>query len=42
MPDFLLGFGIVAIVLCITPLASGFVERSPLSFPIIFLGLGFL
>jgi len=37
-----LGFGIVAIVLCITPLASGFVERSPLSFPIIFLGLGFL
>ena len=42
MPDFLLGFGIVAIVLCVTPLASGFVERSPLSFPLIFLGLGFL
>ena len=42
MPDFLLGLGIVAIVLCITPLASGLVERSPLSFPLIFLGLGFL
>ena len=42
MPDFLLGFGIVAIVLCVTPLASGLVERSPLSFPVIFLGLGFL
>jgi len=42
MPDFLLGFGIVAIVLCVTPLASGLVERSPLSLPVIFLGLGFL
>ncbi len=42
MPDFLLGFGIVAIVLSVTPLASGLVERSPLSFPVIFLGLGFL
>ena len=42
MPDYLLGFGIVAVVLSVTPLASGLVERSPLSFPIIFLGLGFL
>ena len=42
MPDILLGFGIVAIVLSVTPLASGLVERSPLSFPVIFLGLGFL
>ena len=42
MPDILLGFGIVAIVLSVTPLASGLVARSPLSFPIIFLGLGFL
>ena len=42
MPDFLLGFGIVAIVLSVAPLASGLVDRSPLSFPIIFLGLGFL
>lgn len=42
MPGFLSGFGIVAIVLCITPLVSSFVDRSPLSFPIIFLELGFL
>ena len=42
MPDFLLGFGIVAIVLSVTPLASALVDRSPLSFPVIFLGLGFL
>ena len=42
MPDFLLGFGIIAIVLSVTPLASGLVDRSPLSFPVIFLGLGFL
>ena len=42
MSDFLLGFGIVAIVLSVTPLASGLVARSPLSFPFIFLGLGFL
>ncbi len=33
--------GIVAIVLLISALASGIVERAPLSFPMIFLGLGF-
>ncbi|PKB63477.1 MAG: hypothetical protein BZY80_06830 [SAR202 cluster bacterium Io17-Chloro-G2] len=42
MPDYILAFGIVAIVLCVTALASGVVERSPISYPLIFLGLGFL
>ncbi|CAN5681638.1 cation:proton antiporter [soil metagenome] len=42
MPDLLTGFALVAVVLTIAGLASGFVERAPLSFPIIFLGLGFL
>ena len=42
MPDFLLVFGIIAIVLTVTALSSGLVERAPLSFPLIFLGLGFL
>ena len=40
MSDFALAFGIVAIVLTVTALASGFVERSPLSFPLMFLALG--
>ncbi len=42
MPDILLAFGLVAIVLVATALASGAVERSPLTFPLLFLGLGFL
>ncbi len=42
LPDFLLAFGIIAVVLTVTALASGVVERSPLSFPLMFLGLGFL
>ena len=42
MPDFVLIIGIIAVVLTVTALASGLVERSPLSFPLIFLGLGFL
>ena len=42
MPDFLLVFGIIAIVLTVTALSSGLVERAPLSFSLIFLGLGFL
>ena len=42
MPDFILVFGLIAVVLTVTALASGLVERSPLSFPLIFLGLGFL
>ncbi len=42
MPDLLTAFALVAVVLTIAGLASGVVERAPLSFPIIFLGLGFL
>ena len=42
MPDFLLIFGLVAVVLSATALLSGVVERSPLSFPLVFLGLGFV
>ena len=42
MPEFILVFGVIAVVLTVTALASGLVERSPLSFPLIFLGLGFL
>jgi sodium/hydrogen antiporter len=42
LPDLLTAFALVAVVLTISALASGVVERAPLSFPIIFLGLGFL
>ncbi len=35
-------FGIIALIFIISALASGAVERSPLSFPMIFLGLGFI
>src|SRR5919112_266361 len=35
-------FALAAVVLTVSALASGVVERAPLSFPIIFLGLGFL
>ncbi len=41
MPDFLTGFALIAVVLTVTALASAFVERSPISFPLLFLGLGF-
>lgn len=37
----ILGMGIVALVLLVAALASGIVERAPISFPLIFLGLGF-
>ena len=40
MSDFILILGVVAIVLTVTALASGLVERSPLSLPVMFLGLG--
>ena len=42
LPDFLPAFGLVAAIMVATALVSGAVERSPLSFPILFLGLGFL
>ncbi|MCH8309373.1 MAG: hypothetical protein IIB17_02605 [Chloroflexi bacterium] len=40
MIDMLLVFGVIAVILLVTALASGIVERSPLSFPLMFLGLG--
>ncbi len=42
MPDLLTAFALIAVVLLVSALASGVVERAPLSFPIIFLGLGVL
>ncbi len=42
MSELLLGMGVIALVLTIAALVSGLVERAPISFPIIFLGLGFL
>ncbi|MCE7984740.1 MAG: hypothetical protein DYG89_26510 [Caldilinea sp. CFX5] len=42
MSVLILGMGMVALILLITALASGIVERAPLSFPLLFLGLGFL
>ena len=42
LPEFLPAFGLVAVIMVVTALVSGAVERSPLSFPILFLGLGLL
>jgi NhaP-type Na+/H+ or K+/H+ antiporter len=42
LPDITTAFVLAALVLTVAALASGVVERAPLSFPIIFLGLGFL
>ena len=42
MPDFLTAFGVVAVILIVTALASGLVERSLLSFPLVFLVTGIL
>lgn len=42
MPDFLTLFALIGVVLTISALTSGLVERAPISFPILFLGLGFL
>jgi sodium/hydrogen antiporter len=42
MPDFLTLFALLGVVLTVSALASGLVERAPVSFPILFLGLGFL
>ena len=42
MPELVVAFALAAVVLTVSALASGIVERAPLSFPIIFLGLGFL
>jgi NhaP-type Na+/H+ or K+/H+ antiporter len=42
MSELVLGLGIIAAVLTLSGLASGLIERAPISFPLIFLGLGFL
>ena len=42
MPELVAAFALAAVVLTVSALASGIVERAPLSFPIIFLGFGFL
>ncbi|HZY57517.1 MAG TPA: hypothetical protein VFE09_06940 [Rubrobacteraceae bacterium] len=42
MTELVVAFMLAAVVLTLSALASGIVERVPLSFPIIFLGLGFL
>lgn len=40
MPDLTLVFGVLALIFLVSALTSGLVERAPISFPIIFLGLG--
>ena len=42
MSDLVLGMALIAVVLMVSALASGLIERAPLSFPMIFLGLGLL
>lgn len=42
MPDLPTAFALLAVVLTVSALASGLVVRAPISFPIIFLGIGFL
>ena len=42
LADFVLMVGVIGAVLTVTAPASDLVERSPLSFPLIFPGLGFL
>src|SRR5688572_10517045 len=42
MSPFITGMGIVAVVLTLAALTSRLVERAPISFPMIFLGIGVL
>jgi NhaP-type Na+/H+ or K+/H+ antiporter len=42
MSELVLGLALIGVVLLVSALASGIIERAPLSFPMIFLGLGFL
>lgn len=42
MPSLLVVFALIALVLIVSTLATGIVERTPISFPMIFLGIGFL
>ena len=41
MSDLVLVFALIATLLIVATLVSGLVDRSPLTFPLIFLGLGF-
>ena len=40
MTDAVVVFGVVAAVLTVSALVPGLINRSPLSFPLMFLGLG--
>lgn len=40
--DLATGFALIAVVLTVSALMAGVVERAPLSFPMLFIGLGFL
>lgn len=42
MPDLVNIFGLLALIFLTAALTSGLIERAPISFPMIFLGLGFL
>ena len=42
MSDLVLAFALIGTLLMVATLVSGLVERSPLTFPLIFLGLGFV
>jgi NhaP-type Na+/H+ or K+/H+ antiporter len=42
VPDLLTGFALIAVVLTVSALVSPLIERAPISFPMIFLGLGFV
>ena len=42
MSELVLAIALIAVVLLVSALASGLIERAPLSFPMIFLGLGLL
>ena len=41
MSEIVIAFGLIATILIVTALASGLIERSVLSFPLIFIALGF-
>lgn len=42
MPDLLTALALLAVVLTVSALLSGLIERAPISFPIVFLGIGVL
>ncbi len=42
MPDLLTALALLAVVLTLSALVSGLIERAPISFPLVFLGIGVL